>query len=103
MLAGLFADFAMGRGQVRPLKEAPPAPITPPLSIVAAARDEARGIEAAVGSLLRLDYPGVEIVIVNDRSTDETGAILERLAAGAAAGSPAGCQGRLKIATISQL
>jgi glycosyltransferase involved in cell wall biosynthesis len=31
-------------------------------------------------SLLRLDYPAFEIIVVNDRSTDETGAILERMA-----------------------
>ena len=51
----------------------------PPLSIVAAARNEAHGIEAAVKSLLRLDYPSLQIVIVNDRSTDGTGAILQQL------------------------
>ena len=79
LLTGLFIDFAMGHGQVRALKDIRPVPSGPPLSIVAAARNEARGIEAAVTSLLRLDYPALEIVIVNDRSTDETGAILSRL------------------------
>ena len=79
LLTGLFIDFAMGRGQVRVLKDVRPAQTGPPLSIIAAARNEARGIEAAVASLLRLDYPALEIVIVNDRSTDDTGAILERL------------------------
>lgn len=80
LLSGLFIDFAMGRGQVRLLKEVAAAETGPPLSIIAAARNEARGIEAAVTSLLRLDYPALEIVIVNDRSTDETGEILARLA-----------------------
>jgi glycosyltransferase involved in cell wall biosynthesis len=79
LLAGVFIDFAMGHGQVRSLKDIGPAPSGPPLSIIAAARNEARGIEAAVTSLLRLDYPALEIVVVNDRSTDETGAILSRL------------------------
>jgi cellulose synthase/poly-beta-1,6-N-acetylglucosamine synthase-like glycosyltransferase len=79
LLTALFIDFAIGHGQVRSLKAATPAHAGPPLSIIAAARNEARGIEAAVTSLLRLDYPALEIVIVNDRSTDETGAILERL------------------------
>ncbi|HEY3044035.1 MAG TPA: glycosyltransferase family 2 protein [Vicinamibacterales bacterium] len=80
LLTGLFIDFAMGRGQVRLLKDVAAAETGPPLSIIAAARNEARGIEAAVNSLLRLDYPALEIVIVNDRSTDETGEILARLA-----------------------
>ena len=83
LLAAVFVDFANGYGRLRWLGEIsaadhPGAP-WPTLSIVAPARNEARGIEAAVQSLLRLDYPGLEIVIVNDRSTDDTGAILDRL------------------------
>jgi hypothetical protein len=56
-----------------------PAP-WPPVRLVAAARNEAPGLEAAVRSWLALDYPALEIVVVNDRSTDETGALVERLA-----------------------
>jgi cellulose synthase/poly-beta-1,6-N-acetylglucosamine synthase-like glycosyltransferase len=52
----------------------------PAVRLVAAARNEAPGLEAAVRSWLALDYPALEIVIVNDRSTDQTGAIVERLA-----------------------
>jgi Glycosyl transferase family 2 len=56
-------------------------PVTwPPVRLVAAARNEAPGLEAAVRSWLALDYPALEVVIVNDRSTDQTGAIVERLA-----------------------
>lgn len=79
-LAAAFIDFATGNRRLRSLKDIPPAPAGPTLSIIAAARNEARGIEAAVRSLLRLDYPALQTIIVNDRSTDETGAILERLA-----------------------
>jgi cellulose synthase/poly-beta-1,6-N-acetylglucosamine synthase-like glycosyltransferase len=80
MLAAAFIDFASGHRRLRFLKDVTPARDVPPMSIIAAARNEARGIEAAVTSLLRLDYPALEIIIVNDRSTDETGPILERLA-----------------------
>jgi len=52
----------------------------PGLSVVVPARDEARRIEAAVGSLSAQDYPGLEILAVDDRSTDATREILERLA-----------------------
>jgi hypothetical protein len=58
-----------------------PAASTPRVSIVVAARDEARGIEAAMRSLLAQRYPLIEIVAIDDRSSDGTGEILERLAA----------------------
>jgi glycosyltransferase involved in cell wall biosynthesis len=62
---------------VRPLADAE----LPRASIVFAARNEARGIEQALRSHLALDYPGLEIIAVNDRSEDATGEILERMAA----------------------
>lgn len=103
LLAGLFIDFALGQRQVRFLKDSRPAQTGPPLSIIAAARDEARGIEAAVVSLLRLDYPALEIVIVNDRSTDETGAILKRLSADVSADAGSGLSRTLTIVDITEL
>lgn len=53
----------------------------PAVSLVAAARNEERNIERAVRSLIQLDYPRLEITLVNDRSTDRTGQILDSLAA----------------------
>jgi glycosyltransferase involved in cell wall biosynthesis len=79
-LAAAFVDFAIGQRRLRALKDVTPARACPPLSVITAARNEARRIEVALTSLLRLDYPALEIIVVNDRSTDETGAILERLA-----------------------
>lgn len=51
----------------------------PRVSIVVAARNEERNIAHGVGSLLTLDYPELELVVVNDRSIDRTGAILAEL------------------------
>jgi hypothetical protein len=51
------------------------------LSVIVPARDEARRIEAALASLSAQDYPDLEILAIDDRSTDATGEILERLAA----------------------
>jgi len=52
----------------------------PSISIVIPARNEERNLEHALQSVLGLDYPGLEIMVVNDRSTDGTGDILEKLA-----------------------
>jgi len=53
----------------------------PKVSIVIPARNEAAELEEALRSKLALDYPSLELVVVNDRSTDGTGAILDALAA----------------------
>ncbi len=52
----------------------------PRVSIVVAGRDEEHAIEGAVRTLLAQDVPHLEIVAVNDRSTDRTGALLDGLA-----------------------
>ncbi len=53
----------------------------PMVTIVVPARNEAAAIEPALRSLRALDYPNYEIVVVNDRSSDATGEIAERIAA----------------------
>ena len=52
----------------------------PAMSVVIPARNEERNLEQALQSVLALDYPDMEIIVVNDRSTDDTGAILEKMA-----------------------
>ena len=54
----------------------------PRVSIVVAGRNEEAAVEHAVVSLLALDYPDLELIFVNDRSDDATGAILDRIASG---------------------
>ena len=52
----------------------------PSLGIVIAARNEAHTIEPAILSVLAQDYPGLEVIAINDRSEDNTGELLDRLA-----------------------
>jgi glycosyltransferase involved in cell wall biosynthesis len=76
---GIVAWAAIRQRHVR---NAPPPPeVLPRVSIVLAALNEEATIEPAMRSLLALEYPNLEIIAVDDRSTDRTGEILERLAA----------------------
>jgi glycosyltransferase involved in cell wall biosynthesis len=52
----------------------------PRLSVIVPACNEAAHLDAAIKTLLHQDYPELEIIIVNDRSTDETGAVIDVLA-----------------------
>lgn len=51
----------------------------PFLSVVIPARDEERAIEGTVRALLAQTYEALEVIVVNDRSTDRTGAILSSI------------------------
>jgi len=76
------ALWALSERVIRRLSDAPATfeGPWPRVSIVVAARNEERNIEAGVRSLLALDYPDLQITVVNDRSTDATAEILARLA-----------------------
>jgi len=63
-----------------PLLERAPEHALPTLSIVVPARDEERSIERCVRSLLAQLWVDVEVIVVDDHSTDATPQILERLA-----------------------
>jgi cellulose synthase/poly-beta-1,6-N-acetylglucosamine synthase-like glycosyltransferase len=53
----------------------------PLVSVVMTARDEECEIEKALRSRLADDYPALELIVVDDRSTDSTPEIVDRLAA----------------------
>jgi chlorobactene glucosyltransferase len=69
----------------------------PNVSIIIAARNEEDALPAALQSMLALDYPNYEVVLVDDDSRDRTGGIADEWA-----GKPA-ARGRLKVLHNTQL
>ncbi|MCU1240040.1 MAG: glycosyl transferase family 2 [Candidatus Acidoferrum typicum] len=47
-------------------------PLVPPITLIAPAHNEESSIRVAVRNLLELDYPELEIIVVNDGSADRT-------------------------------
>jgi chlorobactene glucosyltransferase len=52
----------------------------PRISVCVPARNEERGIQACLQSLLNQDYPDFEVIAIDDHSSDRTGNILRDLA-----------------------
>ncbi|HUR94756.1 MAG TPA: glycosyltransferase family 2 protein [Gemmatimonadales bacterium] len=63
------------------LSDVPPVTGTP-VTVVIPARNEAGAIETVVRSILASTYHPFELIVVDDRSTDDTAAVVTRLAAG---------------------
>jgi len=95
------AQLALHSSEVADLNQPewnpPPDAGLPSLTIVVPARNEEAEIEPALRSLLQVNYPQFEVVAVNDRSSDQTGAIMERIAAEAAT------QGKLRVIHVHDL
>ena len=89
---GAFTFWSLrGATILRANQPASPFESSPKVSIIVAARNEEDALPAALESMLALDYPDYEIVLVDDDSRDRTGAIADEWAAKPSA------KGRLKI------
>lgn len=66
----------------------------PAVTVVIAVRDDAEQIAATVKSLLRQQHLDLQLVVVNDRSSDATALVLSQLAAN---------EPRLRIVTVHEL
>jgi len=66
--------------------------VNPRVSIIVPARNEEEDIELSLTRLFELDYDNYEVIAVNDRSTDRTGEIMERVAE-----NPVLTGGRLRV------
>jgi glycosyltransferase involved in cell wall biosynthesis len=67
------------------------------VSIIVPARNEQDHIEETLARILQLDYENYEVIAINDRSTDETGEVMNRVAARPEA------RGCLKVTHITEL
>ncbi len=93
----VFVLAGRHRHQVRTLAAQPDAEPSigwPRLDVIFAARDEASVVEPAVRSMLSQNYPNVGLIAVDDRSSDDTGAILDAVAAE---------DSRLKVVHVKEL
>lgn len=81
----VFASVALygltGRKPLLPIQDSQLSKEAPLVSILIPARNEAhRILSQSIASVLAQDYEQLEIIAVNDRSTDDTGSILRSLA-----------------------
>ena len=85
-----IADVARPEWDRRPSKN-------PRVSIIVPACNEEADIEQTLSQLLKLDYENYEVIAIDDRSTDRTGEIMDRMAATSSA------LGKLRVLHIRQL
>ena len=78
----ILQAFRIGRGALRlpHLKNQSPCESCPSVSLIFAARDEQEKLPRALATLAKIDYPALEIIAVDDRSTDATSSILDQAA-----------------------
>lgn len=78
---GVFCFWSVqGTTVLRADRPVAPLPSTPKVSIIMAARNEEEALPAALGSLLKLDYPQYEVILVDDDSRDRTGLVADEWA-----------------------
>ena len=96
---GLFLVLLVCRYAIRRprLVDYPPQRAGPLVSVIVPARNEAMNIERSVRSILATEYRPIEVIVVDDRSSDSTAEIVERLARSDAA------EGRLQLVRGAEL
>ena len=89
-------ELAVGNRSIRFLKDVSGQEYAPEprVSVIIPARNEERNLKEALASILEQDYGDFEVIAVNDRSTDRTGAILDGMA---------GDNPRLRVVHVTEL
>jgi glycosyltransferase involved in cell wall biosynthesis len=84
LLATVFFSMqvALGARKIAQLKDVPhfQGEGLPKVSVIVSALNEAETISPALQSILSLEYPNLEVIAIDDRSTDATGSILDSMA-----------------------
>ena len=76
LISAVATDHHRRSRRAAPFKHTGEGAATPPVTVIVPAYNEAANIVESISSLLQLNYPSHELVVVDDGSTDET---LERL------------------------
>jgi cellulose synthase/poly-beta-1,6-N-acetylglucosamine synthase-like glycosyltransferase len=78
---GMFFGYFLAAARMKRLGRMTPLPqVLPTVSVLIPAKDEGAEIEQCIRSVLALDYPAFDILAIDDRSVDDTGAVMDRLA-----------------------
>jgi biofilm PGA synthesis N-glycosyltransferase PgaC len=80
MTGAVYYFFYRERNERRLPADPPPLRDTPPVSFIVPCHNEGENAAETIGSLLAQDYPELEVIAVNDASTDDTAAVLDRVA-----------------------
>jgi biofilm PGA synthesis N-glycosyltransferase PgaC len=88
MAGGIYYYFHWERRGGRRLNDPPPLPHYPAVSIIVPAHNESFALVETLDSLLAQRYPHFEVIVVNDGSSDDTAAIIDRYVAPAGWSTP---------------
>src|SRR5215475_3888934 len=82
LLFWVLQGLRIGRGGLRlpHLQKQALCSSCPSISLIFAARDEQEKLPRALATLGQIDYPSLEVIAVNDRSSDATPAVLNHAA-----------------------
>jgi chlorobactene glucosyltransferase len=86
--AGFLAVTLHRRESAAPVLRPAVGPVNASVSAIVPARDEERSIEACVRSLVGQDHPHLEVIVVDDGSSDRTAAIASGAGARVVAAGP---------------
>jgi glycosyltransferase involved in cell wall biosynthesis len=81
LMVACTLDVVLGMRRMAALDDVPPLhqENVPKVSVIIPACNEAATLEPALKSIFAMDYADLEVIVVNDRSVDHTGVVLEQM------------------------